>query len=154
MAISKRPRKRQNKMAVALASAKIGLKNLSVFHSQKDSGEKFTCNVVNFKTSRKVKVTKSMAFAIGEIKHEWNIHLIASGKESNGKLRFEVEEVPLSEPLLQSDLIDYLDWRHKEMAVKFKERNELTNVSWLAVMNGDSINDDQIDAILTKYGAW
>ena len=146
--------KTHNKMKGALASARIGLKDLTVFHSKRTSGEKFTCEVINFKTASKCNVGQSMAFAIGEIKHKWNIHLIASGVESNGKKRFEVDEVPITEPLLQSDLVEYLDWRHKEHAIKFQQRNELTNVSWLAVPNGTSISDEQIDSILTKYGAW
>ncbi|APC46255.1 hypothetical protein [Pseudoalteromonas phage PHS3] len=148
------PRKKYNKMKGALASARVGLKNLAVFHSQKDSGEKYTCLCVNFKTGEQIKVGQSMAFAISEIRHKWNIHLIASGKESNGKTRFEVDQVPITEPLLQSDLVEYLDWRHKEHAANFEKRNELTNVSWLAVPNGDDITNEQIDLILTKYGAW
>ncbi|AQN32318.1 hypothetical protein [Pseudoalteromonas phage PHS21] len=148
------PRKKYNKMKGALASARVGLKSLAVFHSQKDSGEKYTCMCVNFKTGEQIKVGQSMAFAISEIRHKWNIHLIASGKESNGKTRFEVDQVPITEPLLQSDLVEYLDWRHKEHAANFEKRNELTNVSWLAVANGDDITNEQIDLILTKYGAW
>ena len=148
------PRKKYNKMKGALASARVGLKNLAVFHSQKDSGEKYTCLCVNFKTGEQIQVGQSMAFAISEIRHKWNIHLIASGKESNGKTRFEIEQVPITEPLLQSDLVEYLDWRHKDHAANFERRNELTNVSWLAVPNGDDITNEQIDLILTKYGAW
>mgnify|MGYP000424558645 FL=1 len=100
------PRKKYNKMKGALASARVGLKNLAVFHSQKDSGEKYTCMCVNFKKGEQIQVCQSLAFAIGEIRHKWNIHLIASGKESNGKSRFEVDQVPITEPLLQSDLVD------------------------------------------------
>lgn len=148
------PRKKYNKMKGGLAIARVGLKNLAVFHSQKDSGEKYTCMCVNFKTGEQIKVGQSLAFAIGKIRHKWNIHLIASGKESNGKERFEVDQAPITEPLLQSDLVEYLDWRHKEHADNFQKRNELTNVSWFAVPNGDDITNEQIDLILTKYGAW
>ena len=147
-------RKKYNKMKGALASARVGLKSLAVFHSQKDSGEKYTCMCVNFKTGDQIQVGQSLAFAIGKIRHKWNIHLIASGKESNGKARFEVDQVPITEPLLQSDLVEYLDWRHKDHAANFQKRNELTNVAWLAVPNGDDITNEQIDLILTKYGAW
>ncbi len=146
--------KKYNKMKVALASARLGLKNLAVFHSQKDAGEQFSCTCLNFKTAKKVLVGKSMALAIADIRHKWNVHLIASGIESNGKKRFEVDQVPITEPLLQSDLIEYLDWRHKELAESFKNRNQLTNVSWLAVPNGDEISDEQIDIILTNNEAW
>ena len=151
---AKKRSKQYNKMDGALASARRGLRNLAVFHSQRSMDGKYTCIMVNYKTANQEKVCQSMAFAIGEVRHKWNIHLLATGKESNGKKRLEVDYVPITEPLLQSDLVDYLDWRHKELAESFKARNELTNVSWLAVPNGDDISLEQIDAILTKYGAW
>ena len=110
--------------------------------------------MVNYKTTNKVTVGQSMAFAVGEIKHKWSIHMLAIGVESNGKKRFEVEEVALPEPLFQHQLVDYLNEHHEALKVKFEERNKLTNLAWLAVPNGDSIDNDQIDAILTKYGAW
>lgn len=146
--------KKYNAMSGALAAARRGLKNLAVFHSKKDCDKKFTCIMVNYKTAKQVTVGQSMAFAVGEIKHKWSIHMLAIGVESNGKKRFEVEEVALPEPLFQHQLVDYLNEHHEALRVKFEERNKLTNLAWLAVPNGDSIDNDQIDAILTKYGAW
>lgn len=146
--------KKYNPMKGALASARRGLQSLAVFHSQKDSAEKYTCLCVNFKTTEQIAVGTSLAFAIGEIRHKWNVHLLATGIESNGKKRLEVDCVPITEPLLQSDLVEYLDWRHKDLASKFSHRNELTNVAWLAVPNGDDISLEQIDEILTRYKAW
>lgn len=150
----KKRNKKYNSMDKALASARLGLKNLAVFHSKKDCGEKFTCIMVNYKTANQVTVGTSMAFAVGEIKHKWSIHMLAIGIESNGKRRFEVDEVALTEALFQHQLVDYLNEQHKELEAKFKERNKLTNTAWLAVPNGDSIGNDKIDAILTKYVAW
>lgn len=130
------------------------LNDLAVFHSQKDSGERYKCSVINFKTNTNVVVNARLAHGIGKQSHKWNVHLLAIGRESNGKARFEVDEVPLSEPLAQHQLVDYLCDRHKEFAVKFQERNTLTNVAWLAVMNHDTISNEEIDAILTKQDAW
>ena len=146
--------KKYNSMKGALASARAGLRNLSVFHSQKSDNEKYTCLCVNFKTTEQISVGPSMAFAIGEIRHKWNVHLIATGIDSDGKRYFKVDAVPLSEPLLQSDLVEYLDWRHKDFVEKSFNKAHLTNVAWLAVPNGDDISNEQIDAILTKYKAW
>lgn len=141
-------------MKGALAAARLGLKNLAVFHSKKDTGKTFTCTMINFKTAKQVIVGQSMAFAVSEIKHKWSIHMIAIGTESNGKKRFEVEEVVLPEPLFQHQLVDYLNDQHEALRVEFEKRNKLTNLAWLAVPNGDSISNEQIDAILTKYEAW
>lgn len=149
-----RKKKKYNPMKGALAGAKVGLKNTAVFHSRKNEGDKYTCIVIDYMTARKLTVGRSMAFAIGEIRHKWNIHLIAVGVESNGKSRFEVDEVPITEPLLQSQLEEYLNWRHEELISEFEQRNQLTNAVWLAVPNGDSITNEQIDAILTRYDGW
>ena len=151
---NKKRNKKHNKMKGALACAKVGLKNLAVFHSQNANHEKYTAELVNYKTARSTDVGLSMAGAITKIRHLWNIHLIAVGVESNGKSRFEVEEVKLTEPLYQSQLVDYLNDAHDDLAEDFKQRNTLTNLCWLAVPNGDSISNEQIDAILTKYEAW
>lgn len=59
------PRKKYNKMKGALASARAGLRNLAVFHSQKDRGEKYTCTCVNFKNGNSIAVGQSLAFTIG-----------------------------------------------------------------------------------------
>lgn len=147
-------KKKYNKMKGALACARAGLKNLAVWHSQISGNEKFTAEILNYKTSRSIDVGYSMAKAVSEIRHLWNIHLIAVGIERNGKSRFEVEEVKLTEPLLQSQLVDYLNEAHNALAEEFKQRNELTNLCWLAVPNGDSISNEQIDNILTVKRAW
>lgn len=147
-------KKKYNKMKGALACARAGLKNLAVFHSQTDDNEKYTAHMLNFKTGRCIDVGYSMAKAVSEIRHLWSIHLIAVGVEKNGKSRFEVEEVKLTEPLLQSQLVDYLNEAHNALAEEFKQRNELTNLCWLAVPNGDSISNEQIDNILTVKRAW
>lgn len=147
-------KKKYNKMKGALACARAGLKNLAVFHSQIDENEKYTAHMLNFKTGRCIDVGYSMAQAVSKIRHLWNIHLIAVGVESNGKSRFEVEEVKLTESLLQSQLVDYLNEAHEALAESFRERNTLTNLCWLAVPNGDSISNEQIDNILTVRRAW
>ena len=105
-------------MKGALASAKVGLKNLAVFHSQRDSKEKYTAHVVNFNSGKSLTVGESMAFAIGKMRHKWNVHLLAIGEDANGKNYFKCDEVAITEPLLQSDLVEYLDWRHKEFVEK------------------------------------
>jgi hypothetical protein len=154
MEIMKKRNKKHNKMRDALASARIGLKNLAVFHSQSELNDGFTCIVVNYKTAKQVTVGQSMAYVISEVRHKWAIHMIAVGVESNGKSRFEVEEMVLPVPLLQSQLVDYLNEHHQALADEFAKRNKLTNLAWLAVPNGDSISNEQIDKILTKYKAW
>lgn len=152
--MAKQRKKKYNKMKGALACARAGLSRLAVFHSQNANTEKFTAEIINYKSGRSIDVGYSMAKSIEKIRHLWNIHLIAVGVESNGKSRFEVEEVKIKEPLLQSQLVDYLNEAHGELAESFRERNQLTNLCWLAVPNGDSISDEQIDNIITIKGAW
>lgn len=142
--------KRYNKMKGALAFMRFGLNNLAVW---RDESQK-KAEVVDYKHCRNVVITDSIVKAITEVRHKWNIHLIAIGHESNGKLRFKVEEKPITEPLLQEQLVDYLVSEHEILAAEFSERNTLTNVAWLAVPNGNTITTEQIDAILDYKDAW
>lgn len=145
--------KKYNKMKGALAFARLGLKDLGVWHDEKCDAE-YTSEIINYKRCRPIDVGLSMINAIVKVKHLWNIHLIVIGRESNGKRRFEVEEHAIPEPLFQSDLVSYLNEAHKEFAGQFAARNELTNVAWLAVPNGNTATGEQIEAIINYKGAW
>lgn len=151
---TKKRNKRYNKMDGALASARVGLRGLAIFHSEHDNNEDYAAHVVNYKTASKHRVGESMAFALNSVRHLWNVHLLAIGRESNGKNRLEIDYAKIKQPLLQSDLVEYLNERHNEFAEQFKQRNTLTNLAWLAVPNGDDVEPEQIDNILTKFGAW
>jgi hypothetical protein len=153
--MSKRKRaKKYNPMKDALLAARRGLKDLAIWHSELDRDNDYTAELINYKQARSITVGQSMAHVLTKVRHKWNVHLLAIGIESNGKSRFEVDEVPITEPLLQADLVEYLDWRHKEFAKEFEQRNKLTNVAWLAVPNGEQITNEQIDEILTKFKGW
>jgi hypothetical protein len=145
--------KKYNKMKGALAFARLGLKDLAVWHDEKSDAE-YTSEIINYKRCRSIDIGLSMINAIIKVKHKWNIHLIAIGHESNGKRRFEVQEHAISEPLLQSQLVDYLNAVHAEFAEKFATRNTLTNVAWLAVPNGDTITTEQVEAVISYKDAW
>ena len=147
--------KKYNPMKGALASANVGLRNLAVFHSQTNLDEGYSCIVLNYKRCKKVKVGQSMAIAMTEIKHKWNVHLLAIGLESNGKKRFTIDEVPICEPLFQHDLVDYLNERHKLLADEFKAKgNKLTNLAWLAVPTGGIVSTKEVENIIDNFKAW
>ena len=146
--------KKQNKMKVAIMSAKIGLRNLAVWHQENNNNEKYTAEVVNFMKCRDTHVGESMISAILKIRHMWNVHLIVIGVESNGKSRIEVEEKAITEPLYQHQIVDYLNEEHELLRQEFAKYNTVTNLAWLAVPNGDSIPTDKIDEIITYKRAW
>lgn len=150
------PRKKYNKMKGALASARVGLRNLGVWHSQRTESE-YTAEVVNYKTLKSEDVGRSMVFAITNIRHNWQILLLAIGEDDNGKKYFKVDPVQIKHEMFQSDLAEYLDKRHKDFIAKSFNKNHLTNVAWLAVMIGsdaDKITDKMLDDLITFKNAW
>lgn len=149
-----RKNKQHNKMAGALASARLALKNVAVFNSQIKEGDKPVCTLIDFKNMHQLKVTTAFDFAITKTRHKWSVNLIAVGKESNGKKRFEVEEISLNDEVYHDQLIDYVNEVHKALAERFSIRNELTNVAWIASPIGQEINNETIDQVLTRYRAW
>ena len=143
-------------MKGALKSAKVGLRNLGVWHSQRTESD-YTAEVINYKTLKKEDVGPSMVFAITKVRHLWQMLLLAIGEDDNGKKYFKVDPVQIKHEMYQSDLAEYLDKRHKDFIAKSFNKNHLTNVAWLAVPNGqaaDSITDEQIDKIITANEAW
>ena len=143
-------------MKGALSSARIGLKNLAVWHSHNTESE-YTAELINVKSYNTIPVGESTVFAITKIKHKWQVLLLAIGEDDSGKKYFKVDPVQIINEMYQSDLAEYLDERHKNFVAKSFNKNHLTNVAWLAVMNGfeaDKITDEMIDNLITYKNAW
>ena len=148
--------KKYNPMEYAKKSAKVGVRNLAVWHSQRTESE-YTAEVVNYKTLKSEGVGPSLATAITKMRHKWQILLLAIGEDDSGRKYFKVDPVQVKHEMFQSDLAEYLDQRHKDFIAKSFNKNHLTNVAWLAVMNGceaDNISDELIDRLITAKGAW
>ncbi|QDP46603.1 MAG: hypothetical protein Tp1137MES00d2C23059491_22 [Prokaryotic dsDNA virus sp.] len=154
--MAKKRNKKYNAMKGAIKSAKVGLRNLGVWHSQRTDSE-YTAEVVNYKTLKSEDVGRSMVFAITKVRHKWQILLLAIGEDDSGKKYFKVDPVQIKHEMFQSDLAEYLDQRHKYFIAKSFNKNHLTNVAWLAVPNGseaDAITDEMIDKLITHKDAW
>ncbi len=148
--------KKYNPMEYAKKSAKVGLRKLAVWHSQRTESE-YTAEVVNYKTLKSEAVGPSLATAITKMRHKWQILLLAIGEDETGRKYFKVDPVQVKHEMFQSELAEYLDERHKDFIAKSFNKNHLTNVAWLAVPNGseaDNISDELIDRLITAKGAW
>ena len=157
--MAKQTKKRNNKynpIKGAVKSAKVGLKNLGVWHSERTESE-YTAEVVNYKRVKDEHLGQSLAYAIMNIRHKWQILLLAIGEDDNGKKYFKVDTVQIKHEMYQSDLAEYLNQRHKDFIAKSFNKNHLTNIAWLAVMIGeqaDSITDEMLDRLITYKEAW
>ena len=152
----KKRNKKYNPIEKAKASARVGLKNLGVWHSEKTESD-YTAEIVNYKHLKNEHIGQSMAHAVIDIRHKWQILLLAIGKDDNGRKYFKVDPVQIKHEMYQADLAEYLDQRHKDFINKSFNKNHLTNVAWLAVMNGsdaDSITDEMLDKLITFKNAW
>lgn len=108
--------KKYTKMKGALASARQALKDVAVFNSQIKENDKPVCTLIDFKHMHQLRVTRSFDHAITKTRHKWSINLIAIGRESNGKKRFEVEEIVLKNEVYHAQLIDYVKAAHADLA--------------------------------------
>ncbi|QAY18011.1 hypothetical protein [Pseudoalteromonas phage C7] len=148
--------KKYNPVEAAKRAARVGLKNLAVWHSHNTESD-YTAELVNVKSYKTIPVGESTVFAITKIKHKWQVLLLAIGEDGSGKKYFKVDPVQIINEMYQSDLAEYLDARHKDFVAKSFNKNHLTNVAWLAVPNGfeaDKLTDRQIDELITAKGAW
>ena len=143
-------------MKGALASARVGLRHLAIWHSEKTTGD-YTAEVINTKSLKPEPIGQSVAFALNKIKHRWQILLLAIGEDSNGKKYFKVDPVQLKTEMLQSELVEYLNDRHKSFIEKSFNKSHLTNVAWVAQPNGwelDNFTDDDLSRIIDIKDAW
>lgn len=133
-----------------------GLSNLGVFYSEKGINGDKRCIMVDYRDAHMFRVSSSAASAISNVEHPWLIYCLATGYERNGKLRMEVVEVKVRKKIYHSDqeFLNLVNEAHEALKHEFKINNKLTNLSWLASPNGEEITREQIDAVLTKYGAW
>lgn len=148
--------KRYNKMKGGLSAARMGLKNLAVWHSHNTESD-YTAELINLKNFMSLKVDESKVFAVTKIRHKWQIILLAIGQDDTGKKYFKVDPVQIINEMYQSDLAEYLDTRHKKFVGDKFNKNHLTNVAWLAVPDGsiaDRITDEQLDKLITFKKAW
>lgn len=148
--------KKYNPMEYAKKSAKVGLRKLAVWHSQRAESE-YTAEVINYKTLKSEAVGPSLASAITKMRHKWQVLLLAIGEDDTGRKYFKVDPVQVKHEMFQSDLAEYLDQRHKDFIAKSFNKNHLTNVAWLAVMIGsdaDKITDKMLDDLITFKNAW
>lgn len=152
----KKRAKKYNAMEKAKASARVGLKNLGVWHSEKTESE-YTAEIVNYKHLKNEPIGESMAFAVINIRHKWQVLLLAIGEDDSGRKYFKVDPVQLKHEMYQSDLAEYLNQRHKDFINKQFNKNHLANVAWLAVPTGheaDNITDEMLDKLITFKNAW
>lgn len=153
---TKKRNKKYNSMKGAVKSAKVGLRNLGVWHSEKTEAE-YTAEIVNYKHLKNEPIGQSMAHAVINIRHKWQILLLAIGEDDNGRKYFKVDPVQIKHEMYQADLAEYLDQRHKDFINKSFNKNHLTNIAWLAVPTGkdaDSITDEMLDKLITFKNAW
>lgn len=153
---AKKRNKKHNPMRGALASARVGLRHLAIWHSEKSTGD-YTAEVINTKTLKSERIGQSTAFALNNIRHKWQILLLAIGEDNNGKKYFKVDPVQLKTEMLQSDLVEYLNKRHKSFIEKSFNKSHLTNVAWFAQPNGwetDRLSDEVIEKLIDKKEAW
>ena len=74
MSAKKRKNKKYNPVEGAKRAARMGLKNLAVWHSQKTESD-YTAELVNVKTYRTIPVGESTVFAITKIRHNWQVYI-------------------------------------------------------------------------------
>ena len=148
--------KKYNPFKVGEKMMRKGLFGLAVFNSRNGINGDKRCLMVDYRDGHKFRVSENAARAIADVEHPWVIYCIATGVERNGKARMEVGVAKVDRRLYQSEpeFLNFINNAHEALEADFKDRNKLTNVSWLAQPNGERITHEQIAAILTKYGAW
>ena len=143
--------KKYNPMKEVQTQSTYALKNLTVFYSLADGD---TCIVLNTKTFNPVQITRNLATAITNLRHNWRITMLALGRRQDGQEYFKAESVSFSLPMFQSELSEALSDLHKDFVEKEMNKQHLCNVCWFACPRGTEFENEHLDKMLTKLNAY
>ncbi|MAE22050.1 MAG: hypothetical protein CMK92_06420 [Pseudomonas sp.] len=146
-----RKRKKYNKFKSAGITAKAGLKNLAVVC--KTLGNDNGWFYINTKTGNTISRGKSLDFAVGKLRHKWSIITAVTATESKGTECVIMDEVKFEHELYNHEVTSYVQDNLKKLYRKAKGKI-VNNTLWIAIPNGDQLEDDQINFLLDKIGAW
>lgn len=150
--MAKKRTKKHNPLKGKLLMVKQGLKNIGVFRSVQKQ-EQGSCEVINYKSGNRVDMGQSMARAIIELRHKWTIHIMALGW--NGFDHYmKSETIECTNPMFQAELADYLDKEHKAFVKREMNPDHLTDLCWVAIPNGDDLNENELGELLDKLNIW
>lgn len=143
-------RKRNNNFKRAQALAKTALKDKVILSVPTHVN---MSHFYDIKKGIETKPTLEMANIIADLRFKWDIVLAVFMREKNGKLKTALKPSPAPYACHQYQLVDSLNQAHMDFVNEY-DRDLICGAGWIASPYKLELTDQQIDEILTKFGAY
>lgn len=143
-----RKRKKFNPLKQAEALARARLKNTAIGCVPAQG----PCQFLSLTSSKLIPMTQDTFQLISNIRHKWTVFIAVFGIDDFGKPYMKSEEIEVTDPQFQKDMVNTLNKHHKTLIDGFN-RKHLLSVGWLATPYKHIWNEDQAYKLLTQLGA-
>lgn len=141
-------RKKYNPLKQAEALARVKLKNTAIGCVPAQG----PCQLLSITNSQLVPMTQGTFQLISKIRHKWTVFIAVFGIDDFGKPYMKSEEIEVSTPQFQKDMVNTLNQYHKALIDNFNPKH-LLSVGWLATPYKHTWDEHSAFELLRKLGA-
>lgn len=141
-------RKKYNPLKQAQMLAKNSLKH-SVIGCVPGKGNS---QLIDLKSESLVPVTSNKFHLISSLRHTWSVFIAAFGVDTEGNHYMKANEINVTHPAFQSDMVEMLNSEHQKLCKNFNQQ-QLISVGWLATPYLKDWDEAHAFSLLEMLGA-
>ena len=128
---------------------KYALKNSAVGFVTGSEG----CQLIDLRRKEISLASQTTVRLISGLRHQWSVLIAVLGIDDNNKQYMKSEEITVTRPVLQSELIDTLNEHHSALGKNFNHKH-LLSYGWLATPFIKEWDEADAFSLLSTLGAF
>jgi len=129
--------------------AKQSLKNAAVGYVTGSKG----CKLIDLRNKQVSYASHTTVKLISTLRHKWSVFIAVFGIDSSGQKYMKSEEITVTRPCFQSELIDTLNEKHAALGKNFNQAH-LINYGWIGTTYVKNWDEAEAFDLLTNLGAF
>ena len=129
--------------------AKQALKNAAVGYVTGSKG----CKLIDLRNKQVSYASHTTVKLISTLRHKWSVFIAVFGIDSSGQKYMKSEEITVTRPCFQSELIDTLNEKHAALGKNFNQAH-LINYGWIGTTYVKNWDEAEAFDLLTNLGAF
>ncbi|QPG06932.1 hypothetical protein IT774_07465 [Salinimonas marina] len=110
------------------------------------------CQLLDLRTQKPLVMHPATFQLISQLRHQWTVYIAVFGINVFGKHYSKSEEIQVTHPQFQRDMVETLNTHHKKLVDGFNP-NHLLSVGWLATPYIYEWREEQAFKMLESLGA-
>lgn len=144
-----RKNKKYNPLKQLDLVAKVALKHSAIGCVAGKGG----CQLIDLRNLTKVPATENKVRLLSTLRHQWSVFIAVFGIDDNNVRYMKSEEIAVTYPVRQEEMIDTLNTRHLALGKNFNHKH-LLSYGWLATPYLKEWKESQAFEILETFGAF